>query len=97
MSDGLIFGRAWEGIQAMQQKKAVGRKIDARKTGDYGADPFGNGMFKMVPSGDVVDLAERNRRLTGDYGADPFGNGMFKMVPSGDVVDLAERNRRLVR
>lgn len=31
---------------------------------DYGADPLGNGMFRMVPSGDVVDLAERNRRLT---------------------------------
>ena len=30
---------------------------------DYGSDPLGNGMFKMVPSGDVVDLEERNRRL----------------------------------
>ena len=30
---------------------------------DHGADPIGNGMFRMVPSGDVVDLAERNRRL----------------------------------
>jgi hypothetical protein len=31
---------------------------------DYGADPIGDGMFRMVPSGDVVDYAERNRRLT---------------------------------
>jgi hypothetical protein len=31
--------------------------------GDYGCDPIGNGMFKMVPSGDVVDYAERCRRL----------------------------------
>lgn len=36
--------------------------------GDHGADPIGedeNGVFKwrMVPSGDVVDFAERQRRL----------------------------------
>lgn len=30
---------------------------------DYGADPIGDGTFRMVPSGDIVDLAERNRRL----------------------------------
>lgn len=30
---------------------------------DYGADPIGDGMFRMVPSGDVVDFAERCRRL----------------------------------
>ena len=30
---------------------------------DYGADPLGDGTFRMVPSGDVVDFAERNRRL----------------------------------
>jgi hypothetical protein len=30
---------------------------------DYGADPVGDGTFRMVPSGDVVDLAERNKRL----------------------------------
>jgi hypothetical protein len=37
--------------------------IDISKPGDYGADPLGNGMFRMVPSGDIVDSAERNRRL----------------------------------
>lgn len=31
--------------------------------GDYGADPLGNGMFRMVPSGDIVDFAERVKRL----------------------------------
>jgi hypothetical protein len=41
------------------QRKA----IDTAKPGDYGADPLGNGTFRMVPSGDIVDLAERNRRL----------------------------------
>ena len=30
---------------------------------DYGANPLGNGAFRMVPTGDIVDLAERNRRL----------------------------------
>jgi hypothetical protein len=30
---------------------------------DYGADPVGDGTFRMVPSGDIVDFAERNRRL----------------------------------
>ena len=30
---------------------------------DYGCDPMGDGTFRMAPSGDVVDLQERNRRL----------------------------------
>lgn len=30
---------------------------------DYGADPVGDGTFRMVPSGDVVDSGERTRRL----------------------------------
>lgn len=30
---------------------------------DYGADPIGDGTFRMVPSGDVVTFEERNRRL----------------------------------
>lgn len=30
---------------------------------DHGADPIGDGTFRMVPSGDVVDYAERCRRL----------------------------------
>ena len=30
---------------------------------DYGADPIGDGTFRMVPSGDVVDYAERCKRL----------------------------------
>jgi hypothetical protein len=29
---------------------------------DYGADPLGDGRFRMVPSGDIVDRAERDRR-----------------------------------
>jgi len=30
---------------------------------DYGADPIGDGTFKMVPSGDIVDFEERNKRI----------------------------------
>jgi hypothetical protein len=30
---------------------------------DYGCDPIGDGIFRMVPSGDIVDADERNRRL----------------------------------
>lgn len=30
---------------------------------DTGSDPLGNGQFKMFPSGDIVNLEERNRRL----------------------------------
>ena len=33
---------------------------------DYGCDPIGDGMFRMVPSGDIVDYAERCRRLDKD-------------------------------
>ena len=31
--------------------------------GDYGADPIGDGTFRMIPSGDVVSFDERCRRL----------------------------------
>ena len=30
---------------------------------DYGADPIGDGTFKMVPSGDIVTREERDKRL----------------------------------
>ena len=30
---------------------------------DYGCDPIGDGTYKMVPSGDIVDYEERCRRL----------------------------------
>lgn len=39
------------------------RTIDTNAPGDYGADPIGDGTFRMVPSDDVVDWAERCRRL----------------------------------
>ncbi len=41
------------------------RTVDLSRQGDTGADPLGNGNFRMYPSGDIVDMAERNRRLSG--------------------------------
>lgn len=41
-----------------------GTPIDTSKPGDYGADPLGDGLFRMVPSGDIVDAIERQQRLS---------------------------------
>jgi len=61
---GRIVGLPWDAIQKLQQKDTSAREtIDTSKQGDYGADPIGDGTFRMVPSGDIVNLAERNRRL----------------------------------
>lgn len=37
--------------------------INTNAPGEYGSTPIGDGTFRMVPSGDIVDLAERNKRL----------------------------------
>lgn len=34
-----------------------------KEEGDYGCDPLPDGRFRMIPSGDVVDAAEKERRL----------------------------------
>lgn len=47
-----------------------------QKIKDYGSDPLGNGKFRMIPSGDIVDSDERNRRLSEEKSAaanDCFG------------------------
>ena len=62
MSD-KIMGRDWSEIQAMQQRAQTRRAINTSAPGDYGADPLGDGTFRMVPSGDVVDFTERCKRL----------------------------------
>ena len=41
------------------------RRAIPRRQGDYGCDPLGDGSYRMVPSGDIVDYAERCRRLDG--------------------------------
>ena len=52
------------GAYDLDERGAIIRKtVNTRAAGDYGADPVGDGTFKMVPSGDVVNLEERNRRL----------------------------------
>jgi hypothetical protein len=39
------------------------KQIDTQSKKDWGADPVGDGTFRMVPSGDVVSFEERSRRL----------------------------------
>ena len=41
----------------------IPKPVNLNKAGDWGCDPIGNNLFKMVPSGDIVDLEERNIRL----------------------------------
>ena len=40
-------------------------RINTAVSGDHGADPIGEGSFRMVPSGDVVSWDERCARLEG--------------------------------
>lgn len=40
-----------------------GSKVKFDSSKDHGADPLGNGKFRMIPSGDIVELEERNKRL----------------------------------
>lgn len=62
-SEERVFGHEWADIQRAQQGGRLHRQVDTTRPGDYGADPLGDGRFRMVPSGDVVDMAEHNRRL----------------------------------
>ena len=57
-----VLGYSWSAIQRAQQGGKLSSAIDV-SPGDYGADPLGNGEFRMVPSGDVVSYEERERRL----------------------------------
>lgn len=59
-----ICGHDWEDIQRAQQGGRLHKRIKLGVEGDYGADPIGDGNFRMVPSGDIVDFAERCRRLS---------------------------------
>ncbi len=33
------------------------------RSGDHGCDPLGDGKFRMVPSGDIVDTEDMRKRL----------------------------------
>ena len=48
---------------------------------DYGSDPLGGGKFRMVPSGDIVDFDERNRRLSNPDR--PTEKYVYQMDPGG--------------
>lgn len=50
-------------IDLDQGGKLARDRVDTITTGDYGADPLGDGRFRMVPSGDIVSFEERTRRL----------------------------------
>jgi hypothetical protein len=58
-----IVGLTWDQIQNAQAGRPYRDPIDTSKAGDYGADPIGDGTFRMIPSGDVVDYEERCARL----------------------------------
>lgn len=88
-----IFGYSWEEIQARQNKTYKPETINVNRKGDYGADPLGNGKFKMVPSGDIVDLAERNRRLSKDSASGSLPSITFqdiKIAIENDIGSIRE-------
>ena len=41
----------------------ITKPINVMAPGDYGCDPMGDGTFKMIPSGDIVDYEEMKKRL----------------------------------
>ena len=51
------------GYELDEDGKPIREHVDLSRPGDHGADPVGDGTFRMVPSGDVVDEEEKNRRL----------------------------------
>jgi len=62
-------------LRDMEKPMVLGHELDRRTLApirrpiirvagkDYGADPLEDGTFRMIPSGDIVTLEERNRRL----------------------------------
>lgn len=61
-NDTRVFGYDWSDIRRAQQGGRLSKPIRTTD-GDHGADPIGDGRFRMVPSGDIVDFAERCKRL----------------------------------
>ena len=55
------------------------------KPGDYGSDPLGDGKHRMVPSGDIVDNAERSRRM------DLYKAGTPYVSPTAQVPEQAAK------
>lgn len=61
--DNELFGHSWQAIQRAQQGGRLHDTVKVVAGKDSGADPLPDGMFRMVPSGDIVDSAERAKRL----------------------------------
>ncbi len=49
-------------LESMGREYSQKRTIATSSPGDYGCDPIGDGTFRMVPSGDVVEYDEMKRR-----------------------------------
>lgn len=62
VSDLDVYGHKFH-VDKQGNTRRVSQSIDTKRAGDYGADPVGDGTFRMVPSGDIVSFEERNRRL----------------------------------
>ena len=58
-----LFGIGFDNIKKLQQKQSIDNHIDTTGDKDYGCDPIGDGNYKMIPSGDIVDSMERCKRL----------------------------------
>ena len=58
-----VFGHKFR-LDERGRTQHVHQPLPPREPGkDYGCDPIGDDKFRMVPSGDIVDAAERKRRL----------------------------------
>lgn len=61
------FDAAWINSELRCVVRGFDSRDEVRRTwskpGDYGADPIGDGTFRMVPSGDVVSAEEKRKRL----------------------------------
>lgn len=66
--------RKFDKLRNQQTPAVLGYELDPQtltpvrnhiqmRSGDYGADPMPDGMFRMVPSGDIVSSEEKNKRL----------------------------------
>lgn len=60
----VMHGVGLSGREATPRIKPIKQMTaESKQVKDYGADPMGNGMFRMVPSGDIVTREERDNRL----------------------------------
>lgn len=87
-----IFGLSWDEIQAAQQGKPYRRKVLMTPC-DYGSDPLPDGMFRMVPSGDVVSKEERDARLKERRIADHLNERVGPKDPTYHGLSLDELAR----